>query len=159
MAFFIRDLHEQIKQLHLIQNNQKTLTVYRGLGMFNAEFEKIRQSNGGLIFFNQFLSTTFYSQMASVRAFSSQDDPHLTGVLFEIDIDPSIRSAPHASLDEVSYMRDGEREILFSMHTIFRIAEMSQLDKRVWHVKLTSTRDNDEQLKQLTDYMRIETAK
>ena len=92
MAFFIRDLHQQIQQLHLTQKNHNSMTMYRGQGMCNAEFEKIRQSKDGLIFFNNFLSTTLDEPMARMRACSAQDDPQLTGVYFQIDIDPSIRS-------------------------------------------------------------------
>ena len=159
MAFFIRDLHQQIQQLHLTQNTSNSLTVYRGQGRFNAEFEKIRQSKGDLIFFNNFLSTTFDKPTGRIRASSAQGDPQLTGVCFQKDSDPSIYSAPYASLDEVSFMGDAERELLFSMHSVFRITDMRQFSQRAWDVKLTSADDNDEQLKQLTDYMRTQTAK
>ena len=53
----------------------------------------------------------------------------------------------------------GEDEILFSMHSIFRIGEIKQLDgnTRLWQVDLILTSDNDPQLHALTEHIRKET--
>ena len=64
---------------------------------------------------------------------------------------------PCASLDKLSIHADLAKEILFSMHTVFRIGELELIQDRLWYLKLTLTHDNDEQLKRLTDYMRSET--
>ena len=157
MGFFLRDLHRHIEHLHSNIDKRTRLIVYRGQGMFNVEFEKIIKSEGGLLSFNNFLSTTTDREVAYVRADSSRDNPELTGNFFQMEIDPAISSTPFASLDDVSYFSDSEKEILFSMHTVFRIIEMKKLDdRRLWQVKLTLTSDNDEQLKCLTDYIRKE---
>ena len=62
MGFFIGDLHQQIDQLHKEQfsgaNAGKSFIVYRGQGMSNKEFEQVSKSKGGLISFNNFLSTS-----------------------------------------------------------------------------------------------------
>ena len=52
-----------------------------------------------------------------------------------------------------------EEEILFSMHSIFRIGQIEQIDEnnRLWQVDLTLTNDNDPQLYALTERMREET--
>jgi tetratricopeptide (TPR) repeat protein len=52
-----------------------------------------------------------------------------------------------------------EEEILFSMHSVFRIGQLKQLDanKRLWQVDLTLTSDNDPQLHDLTARMQEET--
>jgi tetratricopeptide (TPR) repeat protein len=78
-----------------------------------------------------------------------------TGVLFQMTIDPTISSVPFASLDHISYYSN-EKEILFSMHTVFRIAEIKQIEDRLWQIDLTLTSGNDQQLKDLTDYIRKE---
>ena len=157
MGFFLRDLHQQIEHLHLNIDKSSTIIVYRGQGILNAEFPKIMRNEGGLLSFNNFLSTTRDEQIAHMRADSSRDDPELTGILFEIIIDPSISTTPFARLNTVSYFRDLEEEILFSMHTVFRIIQVEQIDdRRLWRVKLTLTSENDEQLKCLTDYIRNE---
>ena len=75
-----------------------------------------------------------------------------------MSIDPSISSAPFASIEEVSYFQT-EEEILFSMHTVFRIGEIKQIDenKSLYQVELTLTSDNDPQLRILTEHIREET--
>jgi tetratricopeptide (TPR) repeat protein len=80
------------------------------------------------------------------------------GVLFVINIDPSISATPFANVTNVSYY-EGEEEILFSMHSVFRIGQVKQIDKndRLWQVDLTLTSDNDPQLHALTKCMQEET--
>ncbi|CAF1378304.1 unnamed protein product [Rotaria sordida] len=156
MAFFIRDLHQQIVQLHFETNHTTKMIVYRGQGMFHADFEKLKKSHGGLISFNNFLSTSTNESVSHLFADCSRFDPNLIGVLFEIEIDPMISSVPFASLDHISYYSSTEKEILFSMHTILRIGDMHEIENRLWKIKLTLTNDNDEQLKYLTDYIRRE---
>ncbi|CAF1100326.1 unnamed protein product, partial [Didymodactylos carnosus] len=73
------------------------------------------------------------------------------GILFKIVVDPTISSTPFAAIDEVSYFKT-EEEVLFSMHTVFRIGEIKKLDKNtpLYQVELTLTGDDDEQLHTLT---------
>jgi tetratricopeptide (TPR) repeat protein len=75
-------------------------------------------------------------------------------------IDPSISSAPYAAIDEVSYYKTEEEEILFSMHTVFRIGEITRMDKNnpLYQVELKLTADDDEQLRTLTKHIRDESA-
>jgi tetratricopeptide (TPR) repeat protein len=154
MGFFIRDLHRRIEQLYSSVSYAKPLILYRGQGMNSTEFEKLCKSKGGLLSFNSFLSTSFDEKVGLLYADSAQQNPELTGVLFQIDISPQIISTPFASIRELSYFEDAEEEILFSMHTIFRIVEMNTVDNSLWKVKLVSTTDHDEDLKQLTDFIR-----
>jgi len=118
------------------------------------------KKQGGLMSFNAFLSTSTDRDISYIFADSSQHDPELIGVLFEITIDDaSISLAPFANIEHVSYY-SLEKEILFSMHTIFRIGEIKQIDdnnQRLWQVKLTLTNDNDPQLTALTEQLRLET--
>ncbi|CAF3768994.1 unnamed protein product [Adineta steineri] len=116
----------------------------------------MRTYHNGLLSFNSFLSTTNDRVLASARVDSARDDCELTGVFFEIEINSSLSNVPFASLNDVSYYLNLEKEILFSMHTIFRIGEMKQIEYRLWEVKLTLTNDDDELLKSLTDYFREE---
>jgi len=59
-------------------------------------------------------------------------------------------------VDSVSYFGSIEEEILFSMHTVFRIGEMEQLENDILQVKLTSTNDDDPQLRILTEHIEKE---
>ena len=62
MGFFISDLHRHIVQLHQEQfggaSSNTIFKVYRGQGMLVTEFEKLQQTKGGLLSFNNFLSTS-----------------------------------------------------------------------------------------------------
>jgi tetratricopeptide (TPR) repeat protein len=157
MGFFARDLHRQIEQLYSESNDRHCFTVYRGQGILNVEFTKISRSKGVLLSFNNFLSTSTDRAVANMFAESALENSDLTGILFRMEIDPSISSTPFASTDSIGYYSNEEDEILFSMHTIFRIGEIEQIDDRLWEVHLTLTSDNDEQLTRLTEYIRENT--
>ncbi|CAF5135562.1 unnamed protein product, partial [Rotaria magnacalcarata] len=60
-------------------------------------------------------------------------------------------------IDDQSAVR-GEQEILFTMHTVFRVGEITQTaeNSRLWEVKLTITDDNDPQLSTLTNRIKEE---
>jgi Flp pilus assembly protein TadD len=80
-------------------------------------------------------------------------------VLFIIKIDPSVSATPFANVRNVSAYQK-EEEILFSMHSVFRIGQLKQLDgnQRLSQVDLTLTSDNDPQLHALTERMQEETS-
>jgi tetratricopeptide (TPR) repeat protein len=157
MGFFAGDLHRQIERLYSESNNHHRRTVYRGQGMLNSAFAKMSRSKNGILSFNNFLSTSPDQDVAQAFAESACENPDLTGVLFQIEIDPSISSTPYACVGGNGYYSDAENEILFSMHTVFRIGEMKQVGDRLWKVHLTLSTDNDEQLTHLTEYIRERT--
>ncbi|CAF3749177.1 unnamed protein product [Rotaria sp. Silwood1] len=161
MDFFIRDLHRHIEKLYLEQlnNHHAPFTVYRGQGLSTTAFKEMMQSTGGLMSFNNFLSTSKNRKVPQQFATDALKTPDTIGILFNMTIDPTISSsAPFALLDNVSYFSN-EEEILFSMNTVFRIGEIKQFDnnERLWLVELTLTNDNDPQLAILTARMREET--
>ena len=94
-------------------------------------------------------------------AVSNSTDPNLIGILFQIIVTPSIPSASFALLSNGSYFANNEEEILFSMHTIFRIGEVKQLNGtgQLCEVELKLTNDNDEQLNALTKKFQLELTK
>ena len=162
IGFFIRDLHQHITRLHSEQyGGQKhsgSFTVFRGQGLSQADFDQLLKTSGGLISFNSFLSTSFDEAVSTAYANSNADDPNLTGILFKITVDPLISSTPFCNVTDVSYFKE-EGEILFSMHSVFRIGQVKQIDEngRLWQVDLTLTSDNDPQLHALTQRIREET--
>ncbi|CAF3278446.1 unnamed protein product [Rotaria sp. Silwood2] len=156
MGFFIRDLHRQIEQLHTEQFNKterSIFTVYRGQGLSKADFVRFMNNRGGLLSFNNFLSTTINREISFAFAHSSTFDSNLVGILFQLKIDPSISSVPFANLMRVGYFQE-EQEVLFSMHTVFRINEIRQIENNLWEISVSLTNDNDEQLKALTEHVR-----
>ena len=128
--------------------------------MLSSAFDRVQQNRGGLMSFNNFLSTSASKEVSIYFAKKALAKPGKVAILFEMTIDPSISSVPFASLDQLSYFKEEEKEVLFSMHTIFRIDEITPMDNgtspRFWHVHLTSTNADDEQLRQLTEHMRLE---
>ena len=163
MGFFLRDLHEQITQLYNEQyghrRNRQKFTVYRGQRLSRTEYQQMLRTQGGLMSFNNFLSTSKKMNVSVDFARRCLSDPDSIGVLFEMTIDPSFSSTPFASIKNVSRYQT-EREILFSMHNVFRIGQIKQIEPdndRLWQVELTLTDDEDPQRRALTDHIREET--
>jgi tetratricopeptide (TPR) repeat protein len=162
MGFFVRDLHKHIVALHSEQYKGQTrsdsFTVFRGQGLSPSDFEQLMNTQGGLLSFNNFLSTSKNRDVSFEFARRTMATSSLVGVLFIIKTDPSISNAPFANVgDFIAY--HVEEEILFSMHSVFRIGQLKQLDanKRLWQVDLTLTGENDPQLHALTERMQEET--
>jgi tetratricopeptide (TPR) repeat protein len=114
------------------------------------------KTEGGLMSFNNFLSTSLDRAVFFAFAESNRDNSDIMGVLFEITINSLISSS--ANVGNVSYFK-GEEGILFSMNSVFHIGQVKQIDKddHLWQVNLTLTGDNDPQLHALTKQMREET--
>ncbi len=155
MGFFIRDLHRQIKQLHEEQLDyyMESFFLYRGQGLSIADFEMMQKSKGGLMSFNSFLSTSTNIKVSDLYAGGARQNPDLTGVVFELEINSSISSTPFAFIGNLSHFNE-EKEYLFSMHTIFRICDIEPREDGLWQVKLSLTSDNDQEMKMLTEYIR-----
>jgi Tfp pilus assembly protein PilF len=163
MGFFIGDLHRQIEELHKEQSGDhqvgKMLPVYRGQGLSKADFQKMKETKGGLMSFNNFLSTSKDRNVSLGFARSALADPDSMGILFVMTIDPSKSKTPFASINGISYFPK-EDEVLFSMHTVFRIRDIKAMgeNQRLIQVDLTLTgEDDDKDLRKLTDRIREET--
>ncbi|CAF1058080.1 unnamed protein product [Adineta steineri] len=161
MGFFISDLHRHIEQLHQEQyvgsTAADTFTVYRGQGLSAKDFEQMIKIKGGLISFNNFLSTSKERDLCYSFAESNQANPDLVGILFIMKVDPSQSTSPFALIAGISSFKEGE-EVLFSMHSVFRVQDIKQMggNNRLCEVNLTLTADNDPELNRLTDYIRKE---
>jgi hypothetical protein len=156
MGFLVRDFHNHIVELHaeqyVEQNHLDVLTVYRGQGLSQTDFEQLMKSHGGLLAFNNFLSTSKNHDVSLSFARRTMATSDLVGVLFVMKIDPSISATPFANVRNVSYYQR-EEEILFSMHSVFHIGQVKQIEKndRLGQVDSTLTSGNDPQLQALTE--------
>ncbi|CAF0757700.1 unnamed protein product [Adineta steineri] len=160
MGFFMCRLHQEIQQLHQQQFNTdhgEPFIVYRGQGLLISDFEKLQKLKGGLISFNNFLSTSTDKEVSIGFAQGALGNGDMVGILFIMSIDPCIKSTPFASIKEESYFKE-EEEILFSMHTVFRVNVIKQMDNTniLYQVELELTSDDDHQLRLLTDRIREE---
>ncbi|CAF1450977.1 unnamed protein product [Adineta steineri] len=161
MGFFLRDVHQQIQKLHgqqVSSYGRKTFVVYRGQGLMKPDFEKLQKAKGGLMSFNNFLSTSKNKEVSLRFARDAAAEVNKVGILFIMSIDPSIKSTPFACITELSYFETQEEEILFSMHTVFRVAAIKQMSNKneLYEVELELTSDDDQQLRLLTDRIREE---
>ncbi|CAF1353000.1 unnamed protein product [Adineta steineri] len=162
MGFFITDLHRDIQRLHSEQfdseQSDKTFTLYRGQGLSKEDFTKMTKTDGGLLSFNNFLSTSKNHDVSLNFAQQAATNPNLVGILFIMSINPTDSTSVFASIKNVSYFHTKD-EVLFSMHTIFRIGDIQPMDEnnRLYQVNLTLTNDNDEHLRTITDRIRKET--
>ncbi|CAF0746312.1 unnamed protein product [Adineta steineri] len=162
MGFFLRDVHQQIQQLHEQQISTyrgKSFIVYRGQGLMKSDFEKLQKAEGGLMSFNSFLSTSKNKKVSFEFAVRALQKPDTVGILFIMSIDPCLKSIPFAFINEVSYFKE-EEEILFSMHTAFRVRTIKQIGNKnqIYQVELQLTSDDDQQLRLLTNWIREEDA-
>ena len=112
--------------------------------MMNNEFEKLLKCQGGLLSFNSFLSTSTDRQIALNFARQAQNDSNITPIFFQMEINPLISLTPFASVSKYSYYSDNEKEILFSLHTVFRIEEIKKIKGGIWKVNLKLTDNNDQ---------------
>ncbi|CAF1299635.1 unnamed protein product [Adineta steineri] len=162
MGFFINDLHCDIQRLHSEQSDghqsSTKFTVYRGQGLSKEDFTEMTKTKGGLLSFNNFLSTSKNPVVSLNFAQQAATNPDLVGILFVMSINPKDSTAPFASVSDVSYFHI-EDEVLFSMHTIFRIGDIKPMDgnNHLYQVNLSLTNDNDQDLRTLTDQIREET--
>ncbi|CAF1019657.1 unnamed protein product [Adineta steineri] len=162
MGFFISDLHRDIQRLHSEQfdghQSGTTFTVYRGQGLSKEDFTEMTKTKGGLLSFNNFLSTSKNRNVSLFFAQQAATNPDLVGILFVMSINPTHSTTPFASVSDVSYFHT-EDEVLFSMHTIFRIGDIKPMNENnhLYKVNLILTDDNDQDLRTLTDRIRQET--
>ncbi|CAM4750050.1 unnamed protein product [Rotaria magnacalcarata] len=163
LGFFIRSLHRQLEQLYQEQSSDylKPFQVYRGQGFSKENFENICNAKGGLLSFNNFLSTSRQPKIAEefIKRAVNKNEQRI-GVLFIITINLSKVSGattPFALIEKYSSI-PREREILFSMHTVFRVDKIKKTvgNSRIWKVHLTLTDTNDPELAALTCRIREE---
>ena len=151
--FFIKDLHFQIKNLNSESvYHSSTITVYRGQGMSNNDFQRLQKNIGGLLSIHSFWSTSLDPQIPSLLV--PFNDPDTKGILFQVLIDLQAHNiTPFANIQSLSHFQT-EKEILFSMGSVFRIMEINKnTDDDTWIVCIKLTDEEDTQLKTLREHM------
>ncbi|CAF4185707.1 unnamed protein product, partial [Rotaria magnacalcarata] len=169
MGFFIRHLHRDLETLNrenqCTERNETSFEVFRGQGLSLDSFEKMKHTEGGLISFNNFLSTSSDRKVSFMYAQSTamSNDPNTVGILFVMRTDPGIcnkSSIPFAKVANVGYYNDREGEILFATHTIFQINQIKHIQddqtNKLWEVSLTIVGNDNHDISNLTSYLRKE---
>ncbi|CAF2811717.1 unnamed protein product [Rotaria sp. Silwood2] len=133
--------------------NTKKVIVYCGQAILLDEFDKFKNSIGGLLSFNNFLSTSVNLNVSVQFAIRAAENSKVNAVLCQMTIDPKKSSVPFAYLKENSSYKY-ENEILFTMHTILCMMDVQHIQDQYWLVNLNLTSGNDQTLKILTDRFR-----
>jgi len=165
MGFFIQDLCKAIEKVHNKQTDgqaKQSFIVYRGQSLSKDDFDQLVKAKNGLISFNNFLSTSKKRDVSiefAKDALENCSDNENVGIVFKMVIDPSELATPYAFIDDESYFENEEEEVLFSMHTVFRIGEIKQITKtnNLYQVILTLINSKNKQLSELTELLRYET--
>ena len=154
LRYFIRHLHHQILSEASKQREQlSSMIVYRGQSVSSDQIEKLKRNVGGFLSFNNFLSTSLKEDVARNFVFGSE-----IGVLFEMQIDPTIQKFPIINIENIAYLQkdECEQELLFAMGSVFRIIRIEK-EKDLYRVRLTLSDDIDEQLAAYTKVTRDQT--
>ncbi|CAM4901431.1 unnamed protein product [Rotaria socialis] len=155
MGFFIHDINQQLEKIYAITKARSSVDVFRGQGMKLEYFEELKQSQGGLISFNGFLSTSTKYDVAYEFAQRSLSNGFPIAVLFRMKIDSTNSSYPFASLENHSF-DPSEYEILFSFKAIFHIEAIEEIEKNFWKVDIALINQNESDLSR---YIEIESNK
>ncbi|CAF4885883.1 unnamed protein product [Rotaria sp. Silwood1] len=155
LAFFIRDLHKDIKKSHLQAHSHqhRAIIVYRATSMTNNELEHIQNSKGCLLSFNDFLSTTLERNIALRFVNLLRNDTNSIGIIYKIVVDPVSTTIPYIALNNLSYLSGNDGDILLSMNTIFRVGQIEQMSERLYEINLFPASKKDEEIKSLIEYI------
>jgi tetratricopeptide (TPR) repeat protein len=129
LRFFIQYLHRQLKS----NFSPTSMTVYRTQHISHDDFNTISKNQGGFLAFSQFLSTTktkIIPKRPTKDRTLNKSDCKL--VLFQMELGPT---TPRMIIEPTS------KEILITLATVFRIADIQQIDKEISIVKLTTNDD------------------
>lgn len=119
------------------------------------KFAKLETNINGILSFNNFFLANGNHDISLHFAQHSLDKVNVVPVIFEIHIPSSSNSTPFASLDGIGYFLT-ETEILFPMHSIFRIQNIECMENQIWNIRLEMINDRDSDLCSLIDFMKNE---
>lgn len=118
--------------------------------LHNTECDRL--ISGGLLYFNSFLSTSFDREVAKMFAESCKTIADHTPVIFEIHIDPKFAIHRLASIEDISTFSE-EKEVLLSMQAVCRVVGTDPTTDGIKYIRLSLTDDDNEKLRELTEYM------
>ena len=135
----------------------KLFRIIRDQGFSQADFDQLKASEGGLLAFNDFLSTSLNSETSLQFARDTIRKSHIVDVLFVMKIDRSASKISFAKVRDVSFHRGWRRD---SFSYAFDVSSGATTTKWhcIWQVDLTLCDENDPQLQILAKMMKDETS-
>jgi tetratricopeptide (TPR) repeat protein len=139
---YIFDLHWALdKHARNPDNPKKLPPLYRGKKLSVAILQRLQDNVGNLISMNGFLSTTYNRNIAiEIFAGVGQNRPGYKSVLFEFSIDEITVTEVCADISSISQF-PSEKEVLFTIGSIWRIDSVENYNGLYWIVKLSSCND------------------
>lgn len=155
MSPFIHDLHRNLEKLQ--RDDIPFLALFRCQNATVEDFEKMKTSQGNLLSFNNFMlaDTNYETSLEDARR--ARQNANAVGVLFRIETGVESTISPYGSLKNISFFNDQAKYVLFSLHSVFRIGEIKQLEDRVWQVHLMLADNEDVQLTRLNTIIQEQT--
>ena len=147
--FFIIDLCGEIEEEYFKRQHHEVVKVYRGQAVSIEELNKWKKNLGTIISFNSFFSTSLDMNLSLEFACQDVTSNDIQRILFEIEIDPLIKTAIYADISHKAQYGN-EQEILFDLNSLFEIKSIDiySKDNNIWKIQLKTTdkgADNVEQ--------------
>jgi hypothetical protein len=146
IAFYIRDLREQLYKWRFITSSKEIITVYHGLVMTKSDINRIQATPiGSLLSTNGFLSTSRKREIAMAFATKKQNTlgQPLHTVLLEINLGVDNSPIIFADIGHVSAFPE-EDEILFDIETVLCLQNVNYDEENQFYIiKLTIAIQND----------------
>jgi tetratricopeptide (TPR) repeat protein len=156
--FFITDIAKQIKNEYenfiRTNGNRNLIRVYRGQLISIDELDLMKKNIGEFLSMNSFLSTSRNRLTAIDFARISRKRDNMRPILFEIEINPRLRTKAFADVNKTSFFND-EDEVLIMLGALFRIEKVVEDDEdRIWIASLSLASEDDFHLKEIFSHMK-----
>jgi len=156
--FFITDIAKQIKYGYenfiRTNGNRHVIRVYRGQIISIEELELMKNNIGEFLSMNSFLSTSRNRLTAINFARISRKRDNMRSILFEIEINPRLRTKAFADANQTSYFND-EDEVLIMLGALFCIEKVFEdKEDRIWIVRVSLASEDDYHLKEIFSHMK-----
>ena len=152
--YFLIDLSSAIAEEYLNNSDEDFFTVYRGQYIGKDEFNRWKNHLACIISINSFLSTSRNEQSA-LQFIRRQNivSEDLLPVLFQIQIDPNIKSIIYADISHRTGYSN-EQEILFDLNSIFKIISIDfDSVSNIWKIQLQTTQQDREDVNKYLQYV------
>ncbi|UJR19413.1 hypothetical protein I4U23_022543 [Adineta vaga] len=155
---FITNIAKQIQEGYeeFIRTNgsRNLIFVYRGQMISMNELELMKNNIDGFLSMNSFLSTSRDRAVAVQFARMCQGRNRMRPILFEIEINPKLRTKAFADISKKSDFQS-EHEVLIMLGALFCIKKVTEDPKdKVWVVRASLASDDDYHLKELFAHMK-----
>jgi tetratricopeptide (TPR) repeat protein len=162
---YISDLHGQLKslgdELKLTRQSNK-ITIYRGRTLSLIVLQQLKNlykskdMKDKLISINGFLSTTRKKKIAKFFAGVGEKRDGYESVIFKMHIDRKINhQIPYAYIADTKSAMPDEKEVLFSMGSVWRLASVKRNKAAVWTIVLRLCNVFDAKLTELREQILI----